>query len=289
MVKIGFTDNEIQELIYLAKKYSKNKKYQSAKEKLLTEKNTYEETIEILTQIAENKEEVKQQLYLLFILEHIGSIYDKYKTLNIPEDIIYDTISDIRVKVDECINIKKVLGIIWPEWFALLYKAEIVKLGRFQYAFEKFKHGYYEKNDVILSQCMPAVHVHIPRSSEKMDDETRSKSYKMAYQFFKERYPEMLQNGFLPVLCETWLFFEKHKDFLDKNSSILRFMSEFDIISKTEWDVFLDGEFLFGLSCIENKNFDKYPQETTLEKAYVKWMSTGNKTGTACGIKLLKY
>lgn len=286
--RIGLNEAEINQVIALSGKYSDNRDFKQLKRDLISGKLDYTDAIKNIPDIAAKNGEMVEKLNMLFLFELIDIIYDKYKKLCVDDDIIYNTLFDVRIKLNECVRVKNILGISRMEWYRLFYQAIIFKLGRFQYAFSNFNHDYYEKDGVVLKRGMPAIYIHIPQSGEKMDDGIREDSYRKAYVFFKKFYPEMLQDDYLPVVCKTWLFFEKHKEFLDKDSSIVRFTGDFDIISKEEWEKFYASIFLFDRDD-DDGNYEEYPQKTTLQKAYVNWLSAGNKSGVACGVKLLKY
>lgn len=285
--RIGLDEAEINQVIALSEKYSGNTDFKQLKRDLISGKIDYMEAIKIIPDIAAKNGEIAEKLNMLFLFELIDIIYDKYKKACVDDDIIYDTLFDMRIKVNECVRVNNILGISRLAWYRLFYQAIVFKLGRFQYAFSNFDYDYYEKDGVVLKRGMPAIYIHIPQSGEKMDDVTREASYGKAYAFFKKFYPEMLQGDYLPVVCKTWLFFEKHKEFLGKDSSIVRFTGDFDIISKEDCEKFNASIWVFDRE--DDGNYEEYPQKTTLQKAYVHWLSAGNKPGVACGVKLLKY
>lgn len=283
--KIGFNKEERTFCEQLIKKYNKNKNYQKISNDFVKGKITIEDALQLLDGEASKGGDDHRSLYLIFILQNCPRAYKKYQKLGVEEEIINDTFNDIKIKVNECKRVEGICGLSRPWWFMSLFEATIFKLGRFQYALSEFLTDYYEKEGTVIIKGTPIIDLHIPESDEKMDDEARKKSYSMAYDFFRKFYPEYFHGKYLPITCNTWLFFDKNVDFLDEDSSIVRFSREFDIIEKCETDYFYADFYVFGSAY--RGEVENYPRETRLQRAYADWILAGKKTGTAYGIKFI--
>ena len=69
-------------------------------------------------------------LMLFFAAERAKPLYDKR---GVPEEVFWDTFSDLRCKAYECMEQYGVWGTFVPEWYRLFVKCRIIKFGRLEF------------------------------------------------------------------------------------------------------------------------------------------------------------
>ena len=103
-------------------------------------------------------------------------------------------------------------------------------------------------------------------------------AYAEAADFFRER----LHGAPVVFACNTWLFFERHREMLGEDSNICRFMAEYDVFSVAEYPDYSEVWRLFDKFYTGNP--DDMPADSSLRRAYVALMKRGEPTGFGCGV-----
>lgn len=210
-------------------------------------------------------------LYFICLSYHTKALYEQR---NIPYKVYYDSMSDLKWKLFECHKLYGIWGSFVAWWFKDFFNLSRFALGRLQYELIPFEYDYpkggLSKGDLVLN-------IHIP-SCGRLTKEDCVDSYKKAAEFYKDSFV-----GRNPAfVCSSWLLFPRHREFLPAKSNILAFMDFFDIIDSHESD---DYEVLWR---IFNKKYEgsvsDLPQETSLQRAYIDWVSKGNKIGEGVGV-----
>ena len=122
--------------------------------------------------------------------------------------------------------------------------------------------------------------VHIPSSGEPFDQAARLASYKKAYQFFKEE----LQGGPLVCVCGSWLLYPPYRGILSPTSNVVSFAGDWDILSSQESEEFHDAWRVFGAA--SKLSPEQWPEDTSMRRAYKKWILEGHKAGSGFGVLL---
>ena len=91
--------------------------------------------------------------------------------------------------------------------------------------------------------------VHI-REGEDLSEKALEKSYKKAFEFFLKRYPD--KNKVL-FTCYSWVLDPRLKDFLSKDSNILNFQKDYEIIDEKKSDDLAWRVFGESLEIPENR------------------------------------
>lgn len=243
---------------------------ETAEEKELEEKNK-----ELAEKLGEH--EYVLALFLLFI--SAKQMHENYAAKGIDEQIFWDTISDIRYKMDECKAVHGIWGIFVLGWFANFYRLIRFCLGRMQYdLWTYFLKKPYQKYGFNIDETHKALSCHIPSSGAPFDKESRLESYKKAFDFTAKI------EGFRPlvIVCNTWLFYKEHENFLPKNSNILDFMQDFDITHSEDVEGFPDAWRIFGKD--HKKNPDEWPTKTAMQRAFAGRIKAGKPVGTGQGV-----
>lgn len=220
-------------------------------------------------------------IYVLhFILLASASFYmlNDFKRANISEDIFWDTIRDLEYKLYECVNIKGYWGNFVYGWYNIFYTSDIFKLGRLEFERVKFDREY-TNGDVIVKKGDTVYSVHIP-SCGPLTKELREESYKKAYEFFKDE----LAGKAMVCICDSWLLYEKNKVIFPKNSNLLDFLNDWDIVSSKDDENFGDAWRVFG------KSYEKgnMKHENSLQKSIINHIENGGTMGYGFGVKVIK-
>lgn len=218
-------------------------------------------------------------VWLLFLIQASQPAVAAYLEKGVPEEIIWETFSDLRYKVWECKNVHGVWGNFVSHWYHIFYTCDIVKLGRLEYEDTTYSGEVpYEKNGFVIRPGDPVKSIHIPSSGEPFDKQARLDSYKQAYAFFKEE----LQGKPLVCVCHSWLLYPEYKNILSPNSNIVSFMGDFDLIKSETEDEFHDAWRVFGGDY--QKPAQELPEKTSMQRAFKKWLMEGHKTGAGLGV-----
>ena len=218
-------------------------------------------------------------LDLLFVINGLPYIHKKFKEKGLSDEVFYETMDDIRCKVNECIECKGVIGTFVAGWDDRFFCATCFGFGRFQ-----FEIAVYGGDDFtlscgkILKNGDKYINMHIPSRGIPLTDGVRLDSYKKAYQYFKP----LFDDGVVIFGCHSWLLFEKHNEFLPKNLNIRKFMGDFELINSTEAEEFDDRWRVFGR--YSGLPDSELPRDTSLRRAYADWLCAGHKTGHGFGI-----
>ena len=138
----------------------------------------------------------------------------------------------------------------------------------------------YEKNGCVVRPGDKVKSVHIPSSGEPFDQAARLASYKKAYQFFKEE----LQGGPLVCVCGSWLLYPPYRGILSPTSNVVSFAGDWDILSSQESEEFHDAWRVFGAA--SKLPPEQWPEDTSMRRAYKKWILEGHKAGSGFGVLL---
>jgi len=224
-----------------------------------------------------NEHEYTFALYLLLISAE--RLRKQYKIQGISDEIFWDSLMDIKYKLRECKELHNIWGTFVFGWFPGFYRMARFALGRFQYDLCKYwwqtpyKYGYK-----VIEKDSPVLSTHIPSSGVPITKDLRIESYKKAYEFTTE------MKGYRPlaIVCDTWLFYPEHRNFLPKGCNILDFMNDFEIIESVETEGFPDDWRIFGAA--SKLPPDQWPTGTSLQRAFAERVRAGLPTGIGRGI-----
>lgn len=197
---------------------------------------------------------------------------ERYNEKGIPERVFRDTMSDIGIWCENNSN----KGLHNTSWIKNHLLLELFKIGRLQFQIYKIP----KKADFIktlpFGSSKTVLNVHIPQG-EKLDIENCRESFRKAPGFFKTYFPEFSFDYFF---CESWLLYDKNREFMKEDSNIVRFMDMFDIVYSAPVDS-QAVERIFGK---RRFNISSYPEKTSLQKSAKKYMASGGKLGFGIGI-----
>lgn len=194
--------------------------------------------------------------YLLFI--SAKKLHELYDINGIEEHIFFDSMKDIVYKLKECQTMYNISGTFVFGWFPDFYRLKRFALGRFQYDVSTYPSDDYEKFGLSIKKGDVAYGLHIP-SSGPLTQEECLESYVKAFNFFGQKP--------LVIWCQSWLLNPHHRDFLPKESNIVQFLDNFDVISyASPQEKFGDAWRIFGN--VADIEIADWPEETGLQRAY---------------------
>lgn len=243
-------------------------------------KYEYKETVfPALDKISEETGTNKYTVHLLYYICLSKQTRVMYEEKNIPYNIFYDSMCDLKWKLFECHKVKGVWGSFVAWWFPRFFDLTRFALGRLQFETITFDRDLYSKNGYEIKKGDTVLNVHIP-SAGPFPHEQCIDSYNRAREFYKVIF------GDKPTVfvCSSWLLFPKHKEILPENSNIRKFMEDYDIIESSDNNNFKDMWRIFNKDF--TGNVDDLPSETSLQKIYKDYIRKGNTVGSGFGVLL---
>ena len=238
----------------------------------------YHEALKLINKASELSGANSYTIFLLFFICLSKHTRELYEEKNIEYAAFYDSMYDLKCKLYECHKLHGIWGTFVADWFPRFFQLTRFALGRLQFETDVFKNTY-SKNGNALSPGDTVLNIHIP-SRGPLIHEDCLESYRMASVFFKDFFVQKPT----AFVCNSWLLFPSHKEFLPKESNILAFMNDFDIISSGFSE---NREDLWRIFYKEyTGNADELPNDTSLQRAYAGWLRKGNKTGHGYGVFL---
>ena len=275
--KIGFSDWQQKKYIEY-KALSGNKIFDLAKA-YMQDEICFEKAIE-KAHLLESENLHKYTINALFVIESMPFLFKKYKEKGIGEDIFINSMKDLKYKLDEVYKVDGFFGAEPINWYERFLDMRRFALGRLQFNFAEFEFedtcvcGYPVKKGDFAVAC------HIP-SSGPISRELCEESFKMAYEFFKDK----VSGGILLVTCDSWLLYPPYKQVFGEKSNTYDFIGNFKIINVKETEKFGDAWRVFNKSFKGDVN--DLPSDTSMQRKFIEYIKNGGKFGTAYGVILL--
>ncbi len=234
-------------------------------------------------------------LKLCLVYAFLPECKDRYFKKGIPDEIFFDTMTDIKIWINDCRDNLHKTGLDELNWIMHHMNMNIFKIGRLQY--QKMFYYWttpYSKNGENLKFGDRVLNTHIPRG-EKLIFEDCEKSFVEAQKFFAKYFPEFPNNKFI---CVSWLLYKDNKNFMEKDCNILKFATLFDVVTEFE-DPASAYRWLFSVrykksTMLKNRrkkgNYgltENLPQNTKLQKDAIEYIKNGGKLGDGFGAKII--
>jgi hypothetical protein len=216
---------------------------------------------------------------IVFILfsKHLKELY---KAENIDESIWFNSMLDLKYKLFECKAVKNMWGSFVAWWFPGFFQLNRFALGRLQFETNAYDQMDYTKDGKTVKKGDTVIGVHIPRTLTPLDKPSYDAAFDMAREFFKDK----MNGAPMAFTCCSWLLYPDNIDILPEKSNVRKFMLEFDIINKYDDKPgqYADMWRLFDMDY--TGNFDDYPEDSSLRRAFKAHLKNGGKTGEGYGI-----
>lgn len=199
-----------------------------------------------------------------------------YRDAGIDESVWRNSMQDLKYKLMECKEVYDIWG-TFTTWFDGFFRMTRFALGRLQFDMAAFGR-YYNHNGVILTPDSHVLGVHIPRTMTRLDRQSVKQSYARASEFFKA----WIGDGPTVFMCDSWLLFPRHRELLPRESNILAFMNDYDVIDSGLYENYHEIWRLFDRNY--TPELEKLPQNSTLRRKYIELIRSGEKTGWGFGV-----
>lgn len=205
------------------------------------------------------------------------TLHERYRERGIDDTVFYDTMCDLRYKLEECKAVKGIVGTFVPFWFAGFFDMTRFALGRLQFELVPFE-AEYEQNGKRLTADSTVINVHIPRDGTPLDQVRCDEAYRKAAEFFR---PQL--NGTIAFVCYSWLLYPELKTILPAHSNMVRFASQYELL---RWGVNKDSPDLWRLFDTDERHPDRLPQDTTARRSVAAHLRAGGLLGWGYGVFL---
>ena len=223
---------------------------------------------------------------LVFWCLHMTRARLQYQAKGVPDSVVTDTFSDIRLRADlyEAKHGKPGLSRADVVWFRHLHHGCIFQLGSLQ--FQLFQMIYLDEEGCgeaymtfspeqkkRLPPGAPVINVHVPKGADLSPDRV-DEALHQAVDFFSTVFPEHQARAFL---CYSWLLYPGLRELLPEGSRIAHFAARFQIIGQRQ-------DASEAIRRIYGRRWPKkgeYPQNSRLQRAA---LGRFRCLGEACGI-----
>ena len=210
--------------------------------------------------------------------------YGEYKSIGVPDDIIFETYRDVTLRATLYYQRTKKVGISKKDviWFRHIVNVNMFKIGVLQ--FQPFEMVYLdeemigenymtfsEEQKLLLPNGAPVINCHVQRNADLSLDRVMA-SVNAAKDFFLRIYPG---KKFQAFLCYSWLIYPQMAERLPTMSKIKQFYQLFEIIGECN-----DSEQAIE-NLFPNGKRKELPQMSSLQKMAIEHLDW---FGFACGI-----
>ncbi|MHB0997966.1 MAG: acyltransferase domain-containing protein [Armatimonadota bacterium] len=133
--------------------------------------------------------------------------------------------------------------------------------------------------ELVLSPGSSILEIHIP-AGDKLSHDECGKSFYKAMSFFPTYFPKKHFTGFT---CESWLLDPQIQSVLTDNSNIVKFQKEFHLLPALSDDT---QTFERVFNSKPDDDISNAPKDTTLRRALLNYMETGNRMRMGAGFIL---
>lgn len=229
--------------------------------------------------------------FILFVCASLETL-EKYRERGYADDFYWDMAYDLISKVYECHRMYGIWGIFVAFWFEHFFKLEIFRLGRLHFERMRFEgEEPVEVGDFVVKKGTLMYGVHIPSDGGPFTKERREESYRLAKKFFRDelvqeakRNPDSNMGHPFILFCHSWLLYPDNKKAFPSAKNIHSFIDEWFIYHKADDEKLQDAWRIFGKRY--EGDISIFPQETSLQKEYVQWITNGGKLGFGAGFQI---
>ena len=205
---------------------------------------------------------------LLLLVACAPRLRERYRERGYTEEMFLGVLSDLRCKLIECQRAFGVTGTFVFPWFFRFFDCTRFALGRLQYEPERCPFSYGE----LLREGDPVLKCHIP-SSGSLTAESVDDSLARARAFFGDSYKG--------IVCHSWMLYPPHRELFPEGSNLRRFYDRFEIVSQEPYEEPRDAWRVFH---VMERDLSKLPQETSLQRNLLHYLSAGKQMGIAWGV-----
>ncbi len=199
----------------------------------------------------------------------------RYRERGIDETVFWNSMLDLKYKLEECKAVKGVVGSFVAFWFEGFFNLTRFALGRLQFETMPFGHTY-ERDGKMLTPDSKVINVHIPRTGTPLLPAECEDAYKQAAAFFGDEIGDDVA-----FTCYSWLLYPENETILGDHSNIVRFMKRYDVF---QWGIDKNKRDLWRLFDTDESHPDRLPTDTTARRLYAEHIRRGGKLGWGHGV-----
>ena len=223
-------------------------------------------------------------IYFILASRHLWELYQEQ---GLPYQIYFDSMEDLKCKLQECRTVHGEWGSFVGGWFCDFFTLKRFALGRLQYEakilktmhpVESRKGDTYTVDGYTLTPDSLVINVHIPSAGPLMPQDV-AESFRQATAFYAHQFEDRV-----PFVCYSWLLFAPNRDILPESSRIRQFMDFFTHVWDQPDEKGEDLWRIFGTQ--QTGDLDALPQDTSLQRAYYAYLKQGNLPGEALAFRI---
>lgn len=214
---------------------------------------------------------------LLMYLCMAETLRKRYLERAVPESVFFNSMMDLRYKLEECRLVHGINGSFVAYWFYRFFNLTRFALGRLQFELVETKDDYLVGGFAIPAGSK-AINVHIPRTGTRLLHNDVLDAYKMAADMFAVEF------GGKPIVftCNSWLLDPWNLTVLSPESNLAAFCNDYKIVDTGHYDGY--GEIWRLFDCQYTGDPAKLPCDSSLRSAYVERISCGEPIGWGRGL-----
>ncbi len=276
MQKLDFPINVKQELLSTLDTLLNSSDFLKIPNRYDTEDFDFSKALEDTKHLALKQSVCEYTAYMLLLICMAPELHKRYIQKGIEDKLFYETMRDLKYKLEECRLVHGKIGTFVPAWYKGFFEMKIFALGRLQF---ELNHTWFDctVDGVHIPKGTKVLSVHIPRTGTKLDHSLVSDSYKQAKEFFKDEFDDNVI-----FICNSWLLYPWHREVLKDGSNLARFYDDFTIVSSGEYQNHSEVWRLFD--CLYDGNPDKLPADSSLRRAYIERIKSGRPIGHGTGV-----
>ena len=280
MEKLAFPDGAQKELLHTLDILLKNDEFLNIVGRYEKENFDFIKAVEDTKTLAENINLSPYTVYMLLMICMSDALYIKYMQRGIDSKIFYDTMLDLRYKLEECKLVHNKCGTFVPNWYKGFFEMRIFALGRLQF---EINHTWFEceVGGKKIPKGTKVLSVHIPRTETPLEQIAVLEAYKSAKEFFKDEFHDDII-----FICNSWLLYPWNRTVYKEGSNLARFYDDFNIVSSGEYQNYSEMWRLFD--CLYDGNPDALSSNTSLRRAFIERIKSGEPIGHGTGVILFK-
>ena len=237
----------------------------------------FSKMLENIKSLAKSADICEYTAYMLLFICLAPKLHIRYKQNSLSDAVFYDTMADLRYKLEECRLVHGKVGTFVAWWYKGFFEMKIFAIGRLQF---EINYTWFDcdVNGLHIPKGTKVLSVHIPRTGTRLEHSLVVDSYQKASEFFKDEFDEII------FICNSWLLYPWNRQVLKEGSNLAAFYDDYTIVNSGNYANYNEVWRLFD--CLYDGNPDILPNDTSLRRAYIERIKSGEPTGYGIGVIL---
>ncbi len=188
-----------------------------------------------------------------------------------PASVFTDSMRDLAIWAEMCHGYNGIWGIREFDWLSRTLRAELWRLGRLQFEYEKYTYGDFSFAGHSVKNGDMVLNVHIPADGP-FPAGARLDSYKRAFRCF----------GIDTFICDSYLLYPPQEEYLDPASNTVSFMHEWHIVRSGRAYSLRNLRYLYG----DRDGYDvgTLPRDTSMRRSILRMIDETGDMGWGVGV-----